>query len=1118
MCHDPLTAEKQPIPVLQSDERFRRKPVGTVRVSRRFFAALLAVLFWQLVTGEILKAQFTTASLGGTVLDSSGGVVPGARVTAQNTETGFRQTAVTDATGTYLFSRLPIGTYKLTSEKEGFTSYVQSGIQLTVNQVATQNVTLNIGSITQQVAVSADTSLVTTQSATLSQVVNERQVVDLPLDGRQVQQLVFLSAGITNTSSRYCLVNCEVGVYPGQQYAKANGTSVGSINYQMDGVSYNDVQLNASLPFPNADAVQEFSEQHSNMSAEYGNAVGGVVNVVTKSGTNQIHGALFEYLRNGSLNARNFFAPKPDTLKRNQFGVSVGGPIQRDRLFYFGTYQGTRIRSSPEGQVSFVPTAAERNGDFSTLLPGTQLVDPVTGTAFAGNRIPANQLSPVSQYFLKLIPLPTEPDGRITYLGPAQSQNDDQFLIKADYIRGKHQFSGRYFYTNFDQEPSAIEGNLLRVDGNGNKVRVQNVSITDTYAATPNLLFSGWFGWNQQNGGSLSGAPFCMPDAGVNIASTQPCEISMTVGGGFSVYTNHPAISNRDSWTYRGVATYVKASHELHFGAEVLRVGGPNASTYLQNGDFSFTSNLSGDNIADFMLGRVSQFVQGGGNYQVFTGVQWSAFIQDNWRVNPRLTLNMGLRWDPFFPYQDSVGRVGCFAPGQKSQRFPNAPVGLLFGGEDHDPACPAATMYSHPLFVSPRLGFAYKLTNDGKTSIRGGAGVYRGIIYTIAYIDASDVPPFSPAVGLTDVSFQDPYGSAGVPNPFPASYGGLNKVPGKDATFPTGPVEIDAIFDLYFRTPLITTWNLTLEREIATNWLVRAAYVGNKGTHLYGPGDLEGGRLELNPAIYIPGHSTVANTQARRMYHDYSTVAAIDSSINSNYNGLQLTTEKRLSYGLSLLANYTYSKELNDFAPAQSGGRNTNPFDRHFDYGPSSDDLAHVFNFSGTYEFPHVAAGGFKDKLVNGWKLSAIVSWHTGPPFTVFSGFDNSFSAVNKDRTDFIGTKISQAQLGSDRSHGEMIQQWFDTSLFVANAVGTFGNTGKNILRGPRFFSDNMSLMKDTKITERTAVQFRAEFFNAFNNVNFDLPDRVFADTAFGQITSAQPPRILQFALKLIF
>ena len=368
--------------------------------------ALVAVVAAMLIVPNRVAGQFTTASLSGNVVDQSGAAIPDAKVTVQNVDTGFSQTVSTGPAGDYLFPRLPVGKYKLTVEKEGLQTYVQSGIELAVNQAATQKIAMSVGAISQQVTITGDASVVTTESATVGQVINQRQIVDLPLDGRQVQQLVFLSVGVTDASEHYCGANCEGGTIPGQQYAKANGTFSESINYQMDGVAYNDTYINANLPFPNPDAIQEFSVQDSNLSAEYGNAVGGVVNVVSKSGTNQIHGDVFEFLRNGDMNARNFFAPEHDQLKRNQFGGAVGGPIQKDHLFYFGTYQGSRYRNAPEGQIAFVPTAAERTGDFSSLLPGTQLADPITNVPFAGNQIPASRLSSVSQYFLNTIPLP----------------------------------------------------------------------------------------------------------------------------------------------------------------------------------------------------------------------------------------------------------------------------------------------------------------------------------------------------------------------------------------------------------------------------------------------------------------------------------------------------------------------------------------------------------------------------------------------------------------------------------------------------------------------------------------------------------------------------------------
>jgi len=490
--------------------------------------------------------------------------------------------------------------------------------------------------------------------------------------------------------------------------------------------------------------------------------------------------------------------------------------------------------------------------------------------------------------------------------------------------------------------------------------------------------------------------------------------------------------------------------------------------------------------------------------------------------VTHRLTLNLGLRWDPWFPYKDSQGRVGCFEPGKQSVRFPNAPLGLLFGGSNPDPGCPSASINSKAANFAPRLGFAYRITNDGKTSIRGGAGMYYSIPNTVAFQDVVGIPPFAPIINLNDVSFQDPYGSAHVTNPFPASFGGINKSASSSATFPQN-ISFTQIFAQNFQLPVVALWNLTLERQVAASWLVRAAYVGNKGTHLFGTNDQETGLFAANAAIYIPGNnpdgtpkSTAANAQSRRPYPSFGFVNVIDSAINSNYHSLQFTVEKRLSYGLSLLANYAWSKEMNDFAPVGAYNSSTNPFNRHFDYGPSDDSVANIFKLSGVYQLRHFGMNGVADKLVNGWEVSSILLWQGGFPFSIFSGYDNSLSGVGEDRADFIGT--GSAQLSSGRSHAQQIQEWFNTSAFAPNAIGTFGNTGKNILRGPGQFSTNMALVKDTKITERAGIQFRAEAFNVFNNVNFYTPDHTQADTAFGQINGARSPRILQVALKLSF
>lgn len=371
-----------------------KRVIGSSGAMLLFVALTLAILLWGIPLP--LSAQYTTASLGGTILDASGSSVPGAKVTVRNVDTEFTQTVSTDSDGAFLFSRLPVGNYELKVEKEGFSTYVQKGITLTVNQAANQIVTMQVGEVTQNVSVEADAELIVTRTATTGQLVDEKRIVELPLNGRGVQNLVFLAAGTLNLSDRYCGDDCHGGVYPGEQTAGVNGTGPGQVNYQLDGAGHNDTYINTNLPFPNPDSLQEFNLQTSNFSAQYGNAAGGVVNIVTKSGTNEIHGTVFEFLRNGSLNARNFFAPKHDSLNRHQFGGSVGGPIVKDKLFFFGTYQGTRIRSAAEGQITFVPTAAERTGDFSDVP--NPIIDPDTGQPFPNNQIPRERLSPAALF------------------------------------------------------------------------------------------------------------------------------------------------------------------------------------------------------------------------------------------------------------------------------------------------------------------------------------------------------------------------------------------------------------------------------------------------------------------------------------------------------------------------------------------------------------------------------------------------------------------------------------------------------------------------------------------------------------------------------------------------
>jgi hypothetical protein len=1059
-----------------------------------------------LIAGVPAFSQYTTASLSCAVSDPSGAAVDDAKATVRNLDTGLEKTSSAGNHGAFTFTALPVGRYELTVEKAGFSKFVQTGITLVVDRPVNIPVVLRIGDISQQVTVASDAELVNTESGTVGQLINAKNIVDLPLDGREPQSLLFLSAGTVNETGNYCLVNCQGGVYPGEQDANVNGGGPRGVNYQMDGGGHNDTYLNANLPFPNPDAMQEFNVETDNLSAQYGIGAGAVVNMITKSGTNDVHGDVFEFVRNGDLNARNFFAPTQDTLKRNQFGGAIGGPVIKNKLFYFGTYQGTRIRSAAQGNVAFVPTAAERAGDFSAS--GFTVADPITGTQYPGNRIPTNQLSAPAQTFLNNIPLPNGPNGQLTFAGAHIVQNDDQYLTKINWNAGKNQLNGSWFWTRFVEPPdiATSKQNILAADGNGNQVTVKNLAVNDTYSYSPTLLFNTWFSWTSQTGGSLSGAPFGFPSAGVQIAAPNPPELALYVNGYFGIGTNHLGNFDRGDSSYREDVTLQRGAHEIHIGGEAMRISNNLVNTYNMSGQFTFGGSLSGSNLSDFLLGDASNFVQGGGEYKNLEGVLWSLYAQDNIRVTPKLKLEVGLRWDPYYPYTEQKGRVVCYLPGAQTQsvRFPNAPSGMLFGG---DPSCPKGGSENDLLNLAPRFGFSYKLTNN--TVLRGGSGIYYTPIGNHDSNGMVDTAPFSPQFNYTGVvSFADPYSSIGIANPFPAQYAA--NVPPSNVQF-TLPVSIYGTMQHNWHMPEMATWNLNLEHQFGTSWVARVSYAGNKGTYL-ASGVL--GFNEQNPAIYIPGQSTQANTQERRLNPVFGSVGLFSSDNNSHYESLRLNIEKRFSRGLSIVANYTRSRMTDDLSPAGANGR-TDPFNRSFDYGISSDDVPNVFNLSWLWQIPSVPVHGFAAKMINGWELTGIVNWRSGFPYSIFSNVDDSLSGVGSDRADYTG---GHASLDPNRSHGQLIQQYFNVSAFVPNAIGTFGNSGKNILRGPRAFNSDMGLLKNFPVFERVSTQFRAEFFNVFNNVNFSQPQNYLGSSSTGQITSAGSPRVLQLALKLIF
>ncbi|HWB97715.1 MAG TPA: TonB-dependent receptor [Bryobacteraceae bacterium] len=1043
-----------------------------------------------------LYAADPTGSVGGTVSDPSNAPVAKVRVVVANTATGLTRETITAGDGGFVFPLIPVGPYTLTVEAPGFRRFEQRGITVAANANATVPVVLQVGNVAETVTVEAHAGLVETRSGTLGQVVDQQKIVELPLNGRNAATLVLLSPGTTDLGAQNSRGSGDVlhsADYPGAQAISSNGSRSEGVNYFLDGASNLDPWTNVNNPFPNPDALEEFSVQTNNYSAEYGRASGAIVNIVTKSGTNELHGSLFEFLRNGAMNARNFFAPVPDHLKRNQYGGSVGGPIAKDRLFFFGTYQGTQIRNISTGNSAFVLTSAQRNGDFSDL--SRQLRDPATGQPIPGNIIPASRIDPAAQQLLPLIPTSSSPDGHITYDSP-QVNSENQFMGRVDYNLSKHRLYGRYFYTRQVTDPISGKVNLV-ASGPGFTYFDQGVSVNHTYTPSATLLNNVLFSYNRNNTQRVSAAPFGLDTIGVNIAQPPVPEISVAVSGYFSIATGRQGGFNRPAYDFSDNAHWIHGIHEVSFGGEVLRVFTDVDNTYRQSGDFRFRgTSYSGNAESDFLLGWTDRFIQGGGDYRAQRGTMASLFVQDNMRLSRKLNLNLGLRWDPWIPFGENFGRIPCYVPGAHSTRYPNAPEGYLLTG---DPGCPGGGTTARWGQFAPRLGIAYNL--DGRTVLRGGFGLFYQPPFTEALGTLTNSAPFSPQFTLFGVPFDNPY--AGTVNPFPAQYG--PGIPGKDAAF-TLPVAVVSLSPGW-RPPRVASWNLAIERQLRKDVLFRVAYAASKGTFL-------GYNVDLNPAVYGPGADS-GNTQDRRPNQNFQNVVEDVSGGNSIYNSLQVTLEKRFSAGFNVSANYTFSKSIDEVSYlTDTCSTNTiNPYNVRAYRAASDFNVPHRFVLNYLWQLPSPKENALLRNLLGNWQTTGIWNWQSGFPLTISSGEDNSLSGVGNDQADLV----SKPALTSG-SLGQRINQWFTTAAFRTNAIGTFGNVGRNILSGPGTFNLDFSIQRMFAIKERWQLQFRAEFFNGINHTLLNNPETTVTAAGFGQITTARDPRILQMALKLKF
>ncbi|MFN7994024.1 MAG: TonB-dependent receptor [Bryobacteraceae bacterium] len=1069
--------------------------------------------------------QDTSAILEGQVTDPSGSVIAGASVRAVSTQTGYARAQLTTNAGAYHLS-LPAGQYDLRVTAANFADYVRSGVELAVSQSVRVDVQLSVSKAKDVVNVTGAAPLVDSSSNVIGNVVTGRELLDLPLNGRNFTQLGLLQPGVAPMTAG--LAEAGGSLRAGQAYA-VDGQRPESNNYLLDGVTnVNRVDGGYSLRTP-VDAIQEFRILTETAPAEYGGTSGATTTVVTRSGGNELHGTLYEFLRNDDLDSRNFFASRVEPLKQNQFGATLGGPIRRNRDFLFGYYEGFRNVQGVT-QNATVPSDAERVGDFSGLT------DPQTGqpipliNEFAGQPFPNNQVPGFMQNAtaLKLVNFFPHANAGPNLFTTTQTMRNraDQGGARFDHIFSERdQLSAHYARAaSANVNPLSVAGANVPGFPVGEDIGTQTFSVSETHlfsGTTINILHAGFFRNVFDTDKPLNHTS--PRDLGFNYDST----LAAAQGPPFFIVSGYASVGDpitgprntaQNTFEATDSLAHIAGAHSFRLGGDFRRNQVNMTEGIASNGFFVFAPFPASDSFASFLLGFPVVFFQGGGDMnRGLRNIDFAVYAQDEWRVTPHLTLNYGLRWEVSTPFVDIRDRMNSWSPGQQSKVFPNAPEGLLFPG---DPGVPRGIAPVYWKGLMPRVGLAWDPTGSGKTSIRAAYGIFYDS-FTNGVGGPLQAPlsalPWTQARQLSPpINFTDPWNGA-----YPFS---LNSFPQ-----PTTVLTVEN----GMRPPYAQNWNLSVQRSLSNNFLLDVRYIGNKGTRL--PRMIEG-----NPAIYGPG-ATSNNADQRRQYAgchgaqgpcDFASVGLITDSTNSTYEAGQIALSRRFSNGLGFLASYTFSKSLDyvssfnvaGSAPRLVAGENDlaqNPFDLNAEHGPSLFDARHRFVFSGSYEIPFPrSAAPFARAAFAGWQINTIANFASGTPFTVY---DSANVALQGSSPEITGFYSSRPNLIADPNQGpHTASQWVSRAAFQrldpVSQAGQFGNEGRNVVRGPAISNVDLSLLKTFGVTERVRLQFRAECFNLANHANFGLPDNDIASPTFGQVLEAGPPRLLQFGVKLIY
>jgi hypothetical protein len=1086
--------------------------------------------------GAIASAQ-AVSQISGTTTDQTGAVVPGAQITAIQTDTGVRRTTTTNDLGEFVFPNLQIGPYRIEVVKPGFKTYVQTGIQLEVDSKPVIPIVLGLGEVNQTVQVEANASQVETQSLGVAATMQTPFVLDLPLNGRTPTDLIPLLGAAVQTGT-----SVPWSMQTGVTISVAGGVSYG-VYYALDGAPFMNMYDSTNLPLPFPDALQEFNVDTSAQDAQAGTHSGAQVNSVTRSGTNEFHGDAFEFVRNGDMNARNFFSPAQDTLKRNQFGGMIGGPIERNKLFFFFGYQGTVLRQTPSPTIAFVPTAQMESGDFSTFASAAcqghnvTLGAPFTTINGIPNQLPVQDISPVALKIASYLPTPINACGQFP-TSTLVSQYYWQTPFRVDFqLNSKQTLFGRYIATKQNQAlPYALTpNNLLTASGNSADDLAQSMTVGHTWQVSATKINSIRLSINRIGMLHDAGRYFGPTDVGIDAYTYLPKVMTLAITGGPSIGSG---VAER-VWNAHTFATanddfsLIHGSHQFSFGVAETRALALDLANVRSIGNYTINGQTTGLGMADFMAGILSQMRQSIPNDLDVRQWYFAAYAQDTWKATHRLTLNYGLRWEPFFPMQVGDSRVYTFSLARfyddvESRVWTNAPPGFYYPG---DPGFNGkAGMNGSWTHFEPRVGFAFDPFGDGKTAIRGGAGINYDFVNLQSYQNEDNVAPFAgDTIVNGPVPLAAPWSTTPGGDPFPYySTPPIGKFP-VGATYVPVPPNI--------KTTEVYSWNMGLQRQFTPQWFGSASYIGSHAIHTWD-------NVELNPPIYIPGNcvagqygltapgpcSTVGNVNSRRVLNLANPVAAAaisnltayDDGGTAGYNGLVLNTRWRASNNVNLLANYTWSHCIglanNGTTTPNPGSNYVHLYDRNLDVGNCSQDRRNLFNLTVVAHAPK-----FSNRALNltasGWQLSAIYAYRSGSPMTIASGLDQALLGFTGERPNQLLPNAFVAHPLSACANITPCVTWLSAAAFAQPALGTLGNMGVYNVLGPKFFQFDTALVREFLVRERENLQFRFEAFNVLNNVRFNNPSvTLSAPSTFGEITSAQDPRILQLAMKFNF